>query len=313
MTHARPRGPFTTAFSPTFRGWGGKKTASRPQPRRGSRVAAAHLHCPMISSKACRCSRSRRRSSAAMCRFHGGKPAARSPDAISAARREGAAGASARPAPRRAAEGRRRRAGRRRRPVPGPRRGKCGGEERPLRIGARHAATAPRPPWRCGRALSGALAPQRRTAMATEAAPTLPDTPLPPASTAASHTALAPQHQAAPRRGRSASTVPASPTRRAGTLLRRGASRRAILWPPPGSAFARCRHFESGKPHHPARAAILRGLYPPLQRRMRVSPVAPLGGGGGCGACHDRFSRYRGVSPTPGCLRGPRHPLCRPK
>lgn len=126
------------------------------------------------------------------------------------------------PGPRRAAEGRGRRAGRRRRPVPGPRRGKCGGEERPLRIGARHAATAPRPPWRCGRALSGALAPQRRTAMATEAAPTLPDAPLPPASTAASHTALAPQHQAAPRRGRSASTVPASPTRRAGTLLRRG-------------------------------------------------------------------------------------------
>lgn len=49
----------------------------------------------MISSKACRCSRSRRRSSAAMCRFQGGKPAARSPDAISAARRERAAAARA--------------------------------------------------------------------------------------------------------------------------------------------------------------------------------------------------------------------------
>lgn len=49
----------------------------------------------MISSKACRCSRSRRRSSAAMCRFQGGKPAARSPAAISAARRERAAGARA--------------------------------------------------------------------------------------------------------------------------------------------------------------------------------------------------------------------------
>lgn len=43
------------------------------------------LHWAMISSKAWRCSRSRRRSSSAMCRFHGGNPAARSPDAISAA------------------------------------------------------------------------------------------------------------------------------------------------------------------------------------------------------------------------------------
>lgn len=64
----------------------------------GAAPPPPNLHCSMISSKACRCSRSRRRSSAAMCRFHGGKPAARSPDAISAARREGAAGASARPA-----------------------------------------------------------------------------------------------------------------------------------------------------------------------------------------------------------------------
>lgn len=312
MTHARPRGPFTTAFFPTFRGWGGKNTASRPQPRRGSRVAAAHLHCPMISSKACRCSRSRRRSSAAMCRFHGGKPAARSPDAISAARREGAAGASAHPA----REGRPR----------GEGGGQGGGGGRcPARGGASAAArnalsesglgTQPPPHARHGAAaalcqgpspLSGAPQWRQRLPRRCLTPPSRP--PPPPLATPPSppstrqhrgEVALQAQYRLPPPGGRA-------------PFWGEGASRRAILWPPPGSASARCRHFESGEPHHPARAAILRGLYPPLQRRMRVSPVAPLGGGGG-GACHDRFSRYRGVSPTPGCLRGPRHPLCRPK
>lgn len=55
----------------------------------GRAPAGPRLHWAMISSKAWRCSRSRRRSSSAMCRFQGGNPAARSPDAISAAGRGG--------------------------------------------------------------------------------------------------------------------------------------------------------------------------------------------------------------------------------
>lgn len=85
-----------------------KRTEQRPAaaPRTRRRAEApgppGPLHCAMISSKAWRCSRSRRRSSAAMCRFQGGKPAARSPDAISAERRgrqhRGDAGGCVRPA-----------------------------------------------------------------------------------------------------------------------------------------------------------------------------------------------------------------------
>lgn len=38
-----------------------------------------------------------------------------------------------------------------------------------------------------------------------------------------------------------------------------------------------CRHLGSGELRRPARAAILRGLYPALQRRMHLSPVVPQG------------------------------------
>lgn len=64
--------------------WWGKREALL-----GRAPAGPRLHWAMISSKAWRCSRSRRRSSSAMCRFQGGKPEVRSPDAMSAAGRGG--------------------------------------------------------------------------------------------------------------------------------------------------------------------------------------------------------------------------------
>lgn len=187
--------------------------------------------------------------------------------------------------PRRAAEGKRRRPGvpgGAGRPVPGPRRDERSGEKCPLRAGARPArpaAASPRPPWRCGRALSAALAlrgaPQWRQRLPRRclAAPShLPPAPLAPP------TLVPALGTAAQGRGASAGSRWSRPPPPAVQVGRHPAEGRGPCAAPfctaPGSASEHYRHLESGKLRHPARAAILRGVSAPLQRRMRRSAVS---------------------------------------
>lgn len=188
----------------------------------------------MISSKAWRCSRSRRRSSAAMCRFQGGKPAARSPDAISAERRgrqhRGDAGGWVGPAAGRERSHNRGSRGRRPTPAMAP---------RPSSVRGPRSAAA--------RRNGDSGCPRRRLAPPPRRQPSPPRAAL----------------RLLGKRGTSpaavAAGVAAATAGRAGALLRRGGLARRHFVRPPHWRAARCRHLESGELRRPPRAAIWRG------------------------------------------------------